>query len=77
MIRQAGDTVLFRSREMILPWWPGGERGKDDRKHNTVAPLLKTINLLRQHPQGLMKKGSKCEIEYIKSNVCRDELKDD
>jgi hypothetical protein len=54
-----------------------GRRGKDDRKHSTLAPSLKTINFLRQHPQGLMKKGSECEFEYIKSNACRDELKDD
>jgi hypothetical protein len=68
MIRQArtGDKVLFRSREMTLPWWPGGERGKDDRKHNTAAPLLKTINLLRQHPQGLMKKVQNVNLNISK-----------
>jgi hypothetical protein len=26
-------------RTPILPWWLGGERGKDDRKQNTLAPL--------------------------------------
>jgi hypothetical protein len=48
MIRQArtGDTVLDKSREMTgrtqtLPWLPisggdWGERGKDDRKQNTL-----------------------------------------
>jgi len=44
LLGKPGDTVLVKSREMIgwtqtLPWWQGRERGKDDRKQNTWAPL--------------------------------------
>ncbi len=52
MDRQArnGDTVLAKSREVIgrsqtLPWWPGGRRGKDDRKQNTLASLRHMVEL--------------------------------
>jgi hypothetical protein len=50
MIRHArtGDTVLVKSREMggrtpTLPWWLVGARGKDDRKQNTLALLLRHL----------------------------------
>ncbi len=44
LLGKPGDTVLVKSREMTgwtqtLSWWQGRERGKDDRKQNTLAPL--------------------------------------
>jgi hypothetical protein len=49
MIRQARTCNTVESREFIgraqtLPWWLGrGRRGIDDRKQNTVAPLIEVL----------------------------------
>ncbi len=43
------DTVLVKSREMTgrtqtLPWWLEEEGGTDDRKQNTLAPLISAVS---------------------------------
>ncbi len=54
----ASDTMLVKGREMTdrtqtLPWWLGGEKGKDDRKQNTLTFLGNVIEWAKREKQNI------------------------
>jgi hypothetical protein len=49
-----------------LPWWLGGRRGKDDRKKNTMAPLIKIFSSSCFSMKGILNGGYKEVNQIIK-----------
>jgi hypothetical protein len=62
---RTGDTVLVKSREIGAKHCRGGwgEVGKDDRKHNTLAPLHRTKGSIVTRPHSSMDIELKIKME--------------